>query len=97
MTGDSSASVFKIGRIIIAIREHIASEDAQVGGGVGVGVDKAAELGVVVAGLEVIEPGGSNRKCAKRPFKRPFRQAFSAPQMGGKFFDFSTHQGHTFF
>ena len=27
------------------------------GGGVGIGVDEAAELGVVVAGLEVIEPG----------------------------------------
>ena len=57
MTGDSSASVFKIGRIIIAIREHITAEDALAGGGIGVGVEEAAQLGVVVAGLEVVQTG----------------------------------------
>ena len=38
------------------------------GGGVGVGVDEAAEFGIVVAGLEVIEPGVSTLKCPIRPF-----------------------------
>jgi len=33
------------------------ADDALAGGGVGVGVEEAAELGIVVAGLEVIEPG----------------------------------------
>ena len=35
------------------------ADNALAGGGVGVGVDEAAELGVVVAGLEVIELGVS--------------------------------------
>ena len=33
------------------------ADDSLAGGGVGVGVDEAGKLGVVVAGLEVIEPG----------------------------------------
>ena len=44
------------------------ADNTLAGGGVGVGVYEAAELGIVVAGLEVIEPGVSNRKCAIRPF-----------------------------
>ena len=38
------------------------------GGGVGVGVYEAAELGVVVAGLEIIELGVSPLKCPIQPF-----------------------------
>ena len=37
-------------------------------GGVGVGVYEAAEFGIVVAGLEVIELGVSTFKCPIRPF-----------------------------
>ena len=70
------------------------ADDTLAGGGVGVSVDEAAEFGIVVAGLEVIEPGVSTVKCAIGPFLRPFGQAFSAPQMGGKFAKFSTHQRH---
>jgi hypothetical protein len=57
-----------VNRITSTIRKHIAAEDSLAGGGVGVSVDEAAELGIVVAGLEVIEPGVSNRKCAIGPF-----------------------------
>ena len=32
------------------------AEDALAGGGVGVGVDESADGGVVITGLEVIEP-----------------------------------------
>ena len=54
-----ATGVYTINRIIIAIREHIAADNALAGGGVGVGVQEAAQLGIVVAGLEVIEPGVS--------------------------------------
>ena len=33
------------------------AEDTLTGGGVGVGVDESADGGVVITGLEVIEPG----------------------------------------
>ena len=33
------------------------AEEALAGGGVGVGVDESADGGVVITGLEVIEPG----------------------------------------
>ena len=55
-------------RVIQAIRKHIATDNALSGGGVGVGVYEAAELGIVVAGLEIIEPGVSNSPCPIRPF-----------------------------
>ena len=44
-------------RIIVAIREHIMTEDALAGGGVGVGVYKAAGGGIVISALQIIEPG----------------------------------------
>ena len=83
-----------VNRITSTIRKHIAADNSLTGRGVGVGVDEAAEFGIVVAGLEVIEPGVSISPCPMGPFLRPFRRAFSAPQMGGKFIKFSTHQGH---
>ena len=41
-------------------------QEALAGGGVGVGVDESADGGVVVAGLEVIEPGFLVRAIALR-------------------------------
>ena len=70
------------------------ADNTLAGGGVGVGVYEAAELGIVVAGLEIIELGVSTFKCPIQPFLSPFREAFLAPQMGGNFIEFSTHQGH---
>ena len=42
-------------RIVVAIREHIAPEEALAGGGEAVGVDEAADRGVVIAALQIIE------------------------------------------
>jgi hypothetical protein len=44
-------NIFSAYRIIKTIGEHIMAEDALAGGGVGVGVDEAADCGVVIAGL----------------------------------------------
>ena len=44
------------------------ADNALAGGGVGVGIYEAAKLGIVVAGLEVIEPGVSNSPCSIGPF-----------------------------
>ena len=57
-----------VNRITSTIRKHVSAEDALAGGGVGVGVQEAAEFRIVVAGLEVIEPGVSWVKCLIRPF-----------------------------
>ena len=42
-------------RIVVAIREHVAAEEALTGGGETVGVDEAADLGVVITALQVVE------------------------------------------
>ena len=55
-------------RVIIAIRKHVMADNSLAGGGVGVGVDEAAQLWIVVAGQEVIEPGVSWVKCLIQPF-----------------------------
>ena len=46
------------------------ADNTLAGGGVGVGVYEAAELGIVVAGLEIIELGVSNSPCPIGPFIR---------------------------
>ena len=66
--GSSSTSIFEKDRTVIAIRKHVGADNALAGGGVGVGIYEAAQLGIVVAGLEVIEPGVSTFKCPRRPF-----------------------------
>ena len=38
-------------RIVVAIREHVAADDALAGGDKCVCIDEPADLGVVVAGL----------------------------------------------
>ena len=54
---NGSRNILSAYRIIETICKHIVPKDALTGGGVGVGVDEAADCGVVIAGLEVIEPG----------------------------------------
>ena len=45
-------------RIILAIREHIGTEEAVgVGGGEGVGVDEPADGRIIIAALEIVEAG----------------------------------------
>ena len=53
----SARCVFPRDGIVATIRKHITAEETLPGGGVGVGVQEAAEFRIVVAGLEVIEPG----------------------------------------
>ena len=50
----SPALVMVYDRIVIAIREHVATEEALAGGGEGVCIDKSMDDGVVIAALEVI-------------------------------------------
>ena len=57
--------VFKRYCSVITIREHIAAEEALTGGGEAVGVDEAAEVGVVVTALQVIESQLLGRIIAK--------------------------------
>ena len=52
-----TASIIVVYRIIKAIGEHIMAQQALPGRHIGVGVDKAAQLGIVIAGLKIIERG----------------------------------------
>ena len=42
-------------RIVAAVGKHVIAEDALAGGDEGIGVDKSADGGVVITGLEIIE------------------------------------------
>ena len=42
-------------RIVVAIREHVAAEEAMAGGSEAVRVDEAADRGIVITALQVIE------------------------------------------
>ena len=44
-------------RIVFAIGKHVIAQDTLAGGGVGVGIEESADLGIVITGLEVVEPG----------------------------------------
>ena len=55
---NGSRRITSVHRVILAIGEHIGAKKAVgVGGGIGVGVDEAADCGVVVARLEVVQAG----------------------------------------
>ena len=43
-------------RIIPAVRKHIVTQEALSGAGVAVGVEEALDDGIVISGLQVIEP-----------------------------------------
>ena len=44
-------------RITLTVGEHVIAQDALAGGGEGVCVDEAADGGIVITGLQIIEPG----------------------------------------
>ena len=44
-------------RIIAAVGEHVIAQDTLAGGDEGIGVDKSAVCGIVITGLQIIEPG----------------------------------------
>ena len=54
-------------RIIPTICKHVVANKALAGGGVGICVDEAADLGIIVTGLEVIELGISVVALATDP------------------------------
>ena len=43
--------------IIITIRKHIVTQDTLAGGGIGVGIDEPGYSGIIIPGLEIVEPG----------------------------------------
>ena len=53
----STRGVCTASRIISTIGKHIVAQNALAGGSVGVGIDKSAQFGVVITGLEVVELG----------------------------------------
>ena len=55
--GNHSSCIRAIGRIVVAVSKHVIAKDALAGGDEGDSVDKSADCGVVITGLQVIEPG----------------------------------------
>ena len=60
--------VYQIDRIIPTVGKHVVSEETLAGGNEGVCIDESAPLGVIVAGLEVIQPGVYGTLLATGPF-----------------------------
>ena len=42
--------------IIPTIGEHVIAGEALAGGDIGIGIDEAAYLGVIISGLQITEP-----------------------------------------
>jgi hypothetical protein len=42
-------------RIVVAVRKHVIAQDSLVGACVGIGINESAQVGIVIAGLEVVE------------------------------------------
>jgi hypothetical protein len=55
-----SAWVTTVYWIVAAVGEHVIAEDALAGGDEDVGVDKSADCGIVITGLQIIESGISS-------------------------------------
>ena len=69
--------------IIVAIRKHIASDEPLPGAGEAVGVNKPADLGVVITALQVVESRLLGMGVAGRTFLLVFSQreeALFAPE-----------------
>ena len=60
--------IFSIDRIIPAVGKHVITEDTLTSGNEGVGVDEAADGGIVISGLQIIEPGILGGRLAKSSF-----------------------------
>ena len=68
-------AVSKQHRIVVAIREHVAAEEALAGGGEAVGVDEAADRRVVITALQIIEATILGMVVAKEAKSACFPQA----------------------
>ena len=75
-----SRLIRKINRIIQAIRKHIVAQQALSSGNKYVRVEESAPVGIVISGLEVIEPGFSVVNVAFGPNSG----RFLLPTRGGK-------------
>ena len=64
---NSARQISMNNRIIIAIGEHVIAQQTLAGGDVAVGIEESTPLGVVVTGLEVIEPGFLDYALATEP------------------------------
>jgi hypothetical protein len=58
----------RINWIITAVGKHVIAEDALAGGNEGIGVDEAADGGIVITALQIIEAGILGGGLAKRQF-----------------------------
>lgn len=52
-----AAEICSADGVIPTIGKHVIAENTLAGGNEGIGVDEAADCGVVITGLQVIEPG----------------------------------------
>ena len=66
----STRGVCTASRIISTIGKHIVAQNALAGGSVGVGIDKSAQFGVVITGLEVVELGLSIKQLTTVEYRR---------------------------
>lgn len=55
--GGIAGTVHKNHGIIQAIGKHIIAKDTLSSGSISIRVDESADFGIVIAGLEVVEPG----------------------------------------
>ena len=76
MTNIVAAWVSVDNRIIPAIREHVVADDTLAGGDECVRVDESADLGVVVAAVQVIQSQLLVKPVARRPKTGTFRERF---------------------
>ena len=65
MLGYCARSVRTISRIVVTIGKHIVAKQALSGGDEGIRVEESADFGIVISGLQVIEPGLSGVWAAK--------------------------------
>ena len=67
----------EIDRIIPAVGKHVVAEDALAGGGEGIGINKSANLRIVITALKIVERGlgivqlAAGAKCALREARFP--------------------------
>ena len=52
-----STGIITVYRIVQAIGKHVVAQHSLTGGSIGVGIEEAAPGGVIIAALEIIEPG----------------------------------------
>ena len=62
-----SRSILEHNRTIIAVSKHVIAQNALSSGSISIGVEEAAQVGVVIPGLEVVETGFSVLRLTAMP------------------------------